>query len=73
MENVRKHLTQEHEGADKAYWEIWSRHEELKRQLAELQHDLIWVEKDLEKQDKDRKYYKKLLDELNEQKDGQLG
>jgi septal ring factor EnvC (AmiA/AmiB activator) len=73
MENVRKHLTQEHEGADKAYWNLYSRHEELKKKLAELQHDLIWIEKDIEKCDADRKYYKKLLDELNEQKDGQLG
>jgi hypothetical protein len=73
MENVRKHLTLEHESADKAYWETYSRHEELKKKLAELQHDLVWVEKDLGKYDIDRRYYKKLLDELNEQKDGQLG
>jgi len=70
MENVRKHLTDEHESADKAYWETWSRYEELTKQIASLQHDIFWVEKDLKKHDSGRKFYKKLLDELNEQKDG---
>lgn len=73
MENVRKHLTHEHESADKAYWDTYSRFETLKKELARLQHDFVWLEKDLEKYDADRKYYKKLLDELNEQPNGQLG
>jgi len=65
MEKVRQHLQHELDTADKAYWDTYHRHEEKKKELTQLQHDVIWLGKDLEKQDADRKYYMGLLNDLD--------
>ena len=66
MENVRKHITDELECADKAYWDTYYRLEEKKKVLSEAQHDVIWLEIDLKKYENDKKYFMNLLNELDE-------
>jgi len=66
MENVRKHITEELERADSTYWDVYHRLEQKKMDLSEAQHDVIWLEKDLEKYENEKKYFMKLLNELDE-------
>jgi hypothetical protein len=69
MENVRKHLTEEHEKADNAYWELYGKLEDKKKALHQLQSEVKWMESDMAKYDGERKYFMKLLNELNNNKD----
>lgn len=65
MSEISKHIIENQERAEKAYWDTYHRFEEKKKELQQLQHDVIWMEKDLIKEDIERKYFQKLLDELN--------
>jgi len=65
MGEISKHIVENQERADNAYWDVYHRLEEKKKELNRLQHDVIWMEKDLEKLKDDKEYYQKLLNELN--------
>ena len=65
MEKVRQHLQKSFDDADTAYWNTYHRHEEKKKELAQLQHDVLWLGKDLENQDADRKYFMNLINDLD--------
>jgi hypothetical protein len=65
MEEVRKHLEAEQEKADNAYWEVYGRLEDKQRELNQLMADVQWMKNDMLKYDSERKYYQKLLNDLN--------
>jgi chromosome segregation ATPase len=72
MENVRKHLEDSHNRADEQYWNLYTRLEQKKKELQQLQSDVLWMEKDMEKYDTERKYFMKLLEELNNNGNGNI-
>ena len=66
MENIRKHLQESFDSADNAYWELVSNLETKRIKLATLSNEINYLETDMLKLNKDRNYYQKLLNELNE-------
>ena len=66
MENVRKHLQENHDKADKAYWDYFEKLEAKKIELSQVEHDVKWLTTDMEQADIKRKHFHKLLNELDE-------
>lgn len=65
MEEVRKHLLEKQEEADNAYWDVYSRLEDKQKELNQLMADVEWMKSNMLKYDNERKYYEKLLNDLN--------
>jgi len=65
MSEISKHIIENQQRAENAYWDTYHLFELKKKELQQLQDDVIWMEKDLIKQDIERKYFQKLLNELN--------
>jgi len=65
MGNIKKHIVENQERAESAYWDIYQNLKVKRKELKQLQDELGWLEKDFKKQTDEREYYQKLLDELN--------
>jgi len=70
MENVRQHLQSSFDEADKAYWDLYMKYEGAKKELQQLQSEVSWMAIDMEKLNNERKYFTKLLNELNNETNG---
>lgn len=65
MENIRKHLQENHDNADKTYWNLYEKLEAKKLELSQIEHDIKWLITDMEQADIKRKHFNKLLSELD--------
>lgn len=68
MDNVRKHLQENYDTAENAYWDFFEKLEAKKLELSQVEHDVKWLSTDMEHADIKRKHFQKLLNELNESK-----
>ena len=66
MENIRKHLQDSYNGAEREYWDIRYLYNTRSNQLAALKQEVDSLFASLQKFDEERKYYENLLNELNE-------
>ena len=66
MEEIKKHLEYEFNRADNAWWQSLSHLESKEDELKKLQIEVNFLKEDVEKYEKEKNYFNKLLTELNE-------
>lgn len=70
MKNIRKHLQDSYNDADREYWDIKYLYDTRSNQLAALKQEVDGLFASLQKFDVERKYYENLLNELNDTENG---
>jgi hypothetical protein len=65
MSEIRKHLEENYKEAENNYETVYCKLNDKKKELVNLQREVDWMFKNLEKYEADRDYYQKLLNELN--------
>ena len=65
MSLVTKHLQEEFDNADNAYWELEERLSKYSKQLIELNRIVDNLIQEKATLDKERKYFQNLLNEIN--------